>query len=107
MPRAACSPSCQRGPREGPKANRLTRPFSQRAGACPLNADGTTAAVGDHAGQAAQCIATLRGALAAAVADLTDVISTRVLVASTRQAVTVLGCDDQLVEIEAVAALVD
>jgi len=101
------------------------------AGACPLNADGSTAAVGDYAGQAAQALANLRAALAAAGADLTDVISTRVLVATTRQpdlvtawrvvrdsfgdhdvpstlvGVTVLGYDDQLVEIEAVAAVVD
>jgi len=101
------------------------------AGACPLNADGTTAAVGDYAGQAAKCIETLSGALAAAGAELTDVISTRVIVASSRQAdlvtawdvvrdafgdhdvpstlmgVTVLGYADQLVEIEAVAAVVD
>lgn len=101
------------------------------AGACPLNDDGTTAAVGDYAGQAGRCIETLKGALAAAGAELTDVISTRVLVASSSQAdlvtawevvrdafgahdvpstllgVTVLGYDDQLVEIEAVAAVVD
>jgi enamine deaminase RidA (YjgF/YER057c/UK114 family) len=74
-------------------------------------------------------MANLRAALAAAGADLTDVISTRVLVATTRQpdlvtawrvvrdsfgdhdvpstlvGVTVLGYDDQLVEIEAVAAV--
>ena len=99
------------------------------AGACPLTADGSTAAVGDYAGQAAQAVANLRAALAAAGADLTDVISTRVLVATTRQpdlvtawrvvrdsfgdhdvpstlvGVTVLGYDDQLVEIEAVAAV--
>ena len=42
------------------------------AGACPLNTDGTTAAVGDYAGQAAKCIETLQGALAAAGAGLTD-----------------------------------
>ena len=101
------------------------------AGACPLNDDGSTAAVGDYPGQAAKCIETLKGALAAAGADLNDVISTRVLVASNRQrdlvtawevvrdafaahdvpstllGVTVLGYDDQLVEIEAVAAVVD
>lgn len=101
------------------------------AGACPLNTDGTTAAVGDYAGQAAKCLETLHGALAAAGAELTDIISTRVLVASTQQAdlvtawevvrdgfgdhdvpstlmgVTVLGYDDQLVEIEAIAAVVD
>lgn len=99
------------------------------AGACPLNADGTTAAVGDHAGQAAVCVANLKTALAEAGAELTDVVSTRVLVASDSQddlvavwevvrdafgehdvpstlmGVTVLGYDDQLVEIEAVAAV--
>lgn len=99
------------------------------AGACPLNADGTTAAVGDYAGQAAVCVANLRTALAEAGAELTDVVSTRVLVASTSQkdlvaawevvrdafgehdvpstllGVTVLGYDDQLVEIESVTAL--
>lgn len=112
-----------------------TAPASARliflAGACPLNLDGTTAAVGDYAGQAAVCITNLRGALAAAGAELTDVISTRVLVASSDRAdlgsawavvreafgehdvpstllgVTVLGYEDQLVEIEAVAAVVD
>lgn len=101
------------------------------AGACPLNEDGTTAAVGDYAGQAAVCIETLTRALAAAGATLQDVISTRVLVASGEQrdlvtawevvrdafgdhdvpstlfGVTVLGYDDQLVEIEAIAAVVD
>ncbi|WP_239674863.1 RidA family protein [Natronosporangium hydrolyticum] len=101
------------------------------AGACPLNADGTTAAVGDYAGQAAKAVENLRTALADAGATIDDVISTRVLVASTSQAdlvtawevvrdafgehdvpstllgVTVLGYDDQLVEIEAVAAVRD
>lgn len=101
------------------------------AGACPLNDDGTTAAVGDYAGQAARCIETMKTALAEAGATITDVVSTRVLVASSRQAdlgtawqvvrdafgdhdvpstllgVTVLGYDDQLVEIEAVAAVRD
>ncbi|MGV0716031.1 Rid family hydrolase [Mycolicibacterium sp. XJ662] len=101
------------------------------AGACPLNDDGTTAAVGDYAGQAAVCIETMTRALAEAGATLQDVISTRVLVASAEQrdlvtawevvrdafgdhdvpstlfGVTVLGYDDQLVEIEAIAAVVD
>jgi enamine deaminase RidA (YjgF/YER057c/UK114 family) len=99
------------------------------AGSCPL--DARTVAVGDPAGQAAACVANLRQALADAGADITDVVSTRVLVASSRQAdlvaawevvrdafgehdvpstlmgVTVLGYDDQLVEVEAVAAVVD
>lgn len=101
------------------------------AGACPLNEDGSTAAVGDYAGQAAKAVENMRTALSDAGASLHDVISTRVLVASTRQedlvtawqvvrasfgdhdvpstlmGVTVLGYDDQLVEIEAVAAVVD
>ncbi|GEB44225.1 enamine deaminase RidA [Microbacterium testaceum] len=101
------------------------------AGSCPLNLDGTTTGIGDYAAQAAKCVENMRIALREAGAGLTDVISTRVLVASTRQAdllsawevvreafgehdapstllgVTVLGYDDQLVEIEAVAAVVD
>jgi enamine deaminase RidA (YjgF/YER057c/UK114 family) len=101
------------------------------AGSCPLNLDGTTAGVGDYAAQAAKCVENMRIALGEAGAEITDVISTRVLVASTRQAdlvsawevvrdafgehdvpstllgVTVLGYDHQLVEIEAVAAVVD
>ncbi|MGK5498424.1 RidA family protein [Streptomyces sp. URMC 125] len=101
------------------------------AGACPLNEDGSTAAVGDYAGQAAKALENMRTALAAAGATIEDVISTRVLVASSRQrdlvaawevvrdafgdhdvpstllGVTVLGYDDQLVEIEAVAAVPD
>jgi len=101
------------------------------AGSCPLSTDGSTVGVGDYAAQAASCIENLRTALAEAGAGITDVISTRVLVASWRQAdlvtawevvrdafgdhdipstllgVTVLGYDDQLVEIEAVAAVLD
>ncbi len=101
------------------------------AGSCPLDAAGLTVAPGDHAAQAAQCIANLGQALADAGARLIDVVSTRVLVASSRQAdlvaawevvrdafgdhdvpstllgVTVLGYDDQLVEVEAVAAVLD
>ncbi|GAA3478210.1 RidA family protein [Streptomyces yanii] len=101
------------------------------AGACPLNDDGSTAAIGDYAGQAAKAIENMQAALAASGASLQDVISTRVLVASARQedlvaawevvrdsfadhdvpstlmGVTVLGYKDQLVEIEAVAAVLD
>ncbi|MGY3848639.1 RidA family protein [Streptomyces hydrogenans] len=101
------------------------------AGSCPLDADGATVAVGDVAGQAAACVANLRTALKDTGAGLDDVISTRVLVATTRQSdlvaawqvvrdafgdhdvpstlmgVTVLGYHDQLVEIEAVAAVLD
>ncbi|MEV6697283.1 RidA family protein [Streptomyces sp. NPDC051453] len=101
------------------------------AGACPLNEDGSTVAVGDYAAQAAKAVENMRTALAESGATLDDVISTRVLVASTRQAdlvtawevvrdafgdhdvpstlmgVTVLGYHDQLVEIEGVAAVLD
>lgn len=101
------------------------------AGACPLNEDGSTAAIGDYAGQAAKAVENMRTALKDAGASLEDVISTRVLVASTRQedlgtawkvvrdafgdhdvpstlmGVTVLGYADQLVEIESVAAVID
>lgn len=101
------------------------------AGSCPLNEDGRTVAVGDYAGQAAACVETMTRALAAAGSSIQDVISTRVLVASSEQAdlvaawevvrdafgehdvpstlfgVTVLGYDDQLVELEAVAAVLD
>lgn len=98
------------------------------AGACPLDADGTTVAVGDYAGQARQVMANLRVALRDAGADLSDVLKSTVYVASTRRedlveawqvvraefgahdapstllGVTVLGYPDQLVEVEAVAA---
>jgi enamine deaminase RidA (YjgF/YER057c/UK114 family) len=97
----------------------------------PLGRDGATVGVGDYAAQAAACVSTMKDALSAAGAAISDVINTRVLVASSRQAdlvaawevvraefgshdvpstllgVTVLGYDDQLVEIEAVAAVMD
>src|SRR5690606_24912702 len=59
------------------------------AGSCPLNEDGSTAGVGDFAAQAAKCIENMKIALAAAGAEITDVISTRVLVASTSQSALV------------------
>lgn len=101
------------------------------AGSCPLGIDGTTVGVGDYAAQAAKCVENMSVVLREAGAELTDVISTRVLVASARQAdlvtawevvraafgahdvpstllgVTVLGYEHQLVEIEAVAAVLD
>jgi enamine deaminase RidA (YjgF/YER057c/UK114 family) len=101
------------------------------AGACPLNEDGSTAGVGDYAIQAEKAIQNMRLALEAAGAGIDDVISTRILVASAHHAdlvtawdvvrdafgghdvpstlmgVTVLGYRDQLVEIEAIAAVVD
>jgi hypothetical protein len=87
--------------------------------------------VGDYAAQAQRAMDNLVSALVAAGATLEKVLSTRVLVASARQSdlvaawavvrdrfgshdapstlfgVTVLGYPDQLVEIEAVAAVVD
>lgn len=99
------------------------------AGSCPLDAAGNTVGAGDYRRQAEQCAANLRIALAEASADIPDLVNTRVLVASTRQAdlvaawevirdalaphdppstlmgVTVLGYDDQLVELEAIAAV--
>ncbi|CAN5561957.1 RidA family protein [soil metagenome] len=101
------------------------------AGACPLDDDGVTVAVGDYVGQAEQCVKTMSLALDASGATIHDVISTRVLVASSRRedlgavwkvvraafadhdvpstllGVTVLGYANQLVEIEAIAAVVD
>ena len=101
------------------------------AGACPLDDDGSTLAVGDYVGQAAACIETMTRALVAAGASIDDVISTRVLVASSQRedlgavwevvrdafgdhdvpstllGVTVLGWEHLLVEIEAIAAVVD
>ncbi|GAA4836161.1 RidA family protein [Garicola koreensis] len=101
------------------------------AGSCPLTEDGATVGLGNYAAQAARCIENISTALAEAGASIEDVISTRVLVASTQQAdlvtawevvrdafgehdapstllgVTVLGYDDQLVEVEAVAAVRD
>jgi enamine deaminase RidA (YjgF/YER057c/UK114 family) len=98
------------------------------AGACPLDADGTTVAIGDVAGQAERVMANLQVALRAAGAELTDVVKSTVFVATQQQedllaawevvhrwfgdhdapstllGVAVLGYDDQLVEVEAVAA---
>jgi enamine deaminase RidA (YjgF/YER057c/UK114 family) len=97
------------------------------AGACPLDADGATVAVGDVAGQARQVMANLVTALEGAGAGLGDVLKTTVYVATTDRrdllaawdvvraafgehdapstlvGVTVLGYPDQLVEVDAVA----
>ena len=99
------------------------------AGACPLDRDGATVAAGDVTGQAEQVMANLRATLEAAGARLTDVVKTTIYVASPRRedlvlawnvvsrhfgehdvpstllGVTVLGYPDQLVEVEAIAAL--
>jgi enamine deaminase RidA (YjgF/YER057c/UK114 family) len=99
------------------------------AGACPLDESGATVAPGDVAAQAERVMANLRTALRAAGADLDDVLKTTVYVAtrkredlvaawdvvhrhfgdhdapSTLVGVSVLGYPDQLVEVEAVAAV--
>jgi len=99
------------------------------AGACPLDESGATVAPGDIAAQAEQAMANLRTALQAAGADLDDVVKSTVYVASQQRddlvaawdvvrrhfgghdapstllGVAVLGYPDQLVEVEAVAAL--
>jgi enamine deaminase RidA (YjgF/YER057c/UK114 family) len=118
-----------------PYAYAATAPADARliflAGACPLAGDGTVVSPGDVAAQTEQCIRNLNAALDAAGAELADIISTRVLVASSARSdlvdawnvvaaafdshdvpstllgVTVLGYPEQLVEIEAVAAVMD
>jgi enamine deaminase RidA (YjgF/YER057c/UK114 family) len=99
------------------------------AGAAPIDADGATVAPGDVTRQAHHCMANLKTALAEAGASLADVVKVTVYVAERLQAdlyvaweavteefgdhkpagtllgVTVLAYDDQLVEIDAVAAI--
>jgi len=99
------------------------------AGACPLDADGSTVARGDVAGQAQQVMANLAVTLRAAGAELSDVVKTTVYVATTERSdlieawevvragfghhdapstllgVGVLGYADQLVEVEAIAVV--
>lgn len=99
------------------------------AGACPLDEAGDVVAVGDVAGQAEVVMANLVTALRASGAELTDVAKSTVYVASSRRedlvaawrvvraafgdhdapstllGVAALGFPDQLVEVEAVAAL--
>ncbi|MCU1634322.1 MAG: putative translation initiation inhibitor, yjgF family [Micrococcaceae bacterium] len=118
-----------------PYAYAATAPANARliflAGSCPFDKAGATVGEGNYAAQAEQCIRNMTTALHEAGATIEDVISTRVLVASTdrndlvsawdvvRRAfgvhdvpstllgVTVLGYEHQLVEIEAVAAVRD
>ncbi|GAB3785084.1 RidA family protein [Nocardioides ungokensis] len=97
------------------------------AGACPLDAEGRIGPVGDYAGQAEQVMRNLVTALADADSQLEDVARTTVYVATDRRedlttvwevvraafgdhdppstllAVPLLGYEDQLVEVEAVA----
>lgn len=99
------------------------------AGACPLGDDGSVVAPGDLRAQAERTVANLREALAAAGCGLRDVARTTVYVASSERSdlvavwevvhaafgdhdvpstllgVAVLGYPEQLVEIEAIAAL--
>lgn len=99
------------------------------AGACPLDATGTTVGVGDVRAQAAQAMRNLGVTLADAGARLEDLVRTTVYVASSEQrdlvaawevvrdalaphdppstllGVAALGYDNQLVEVDAVAAL--
>jgi enamine deaminase RidA (YjgF/YER057c/UK114 family) len=99
------------------------------AGACPLDADGETVGPGDLAAQAEQVMENLRIALHAAGTDLENVLKTTVYVVTDRQedlltaweivrrhfgshdapstllGVSALGYTDQLVEVEAVAAI--
>jgi len=97
------------------------------AGACPLDAEGRIGPVGDYAGQAERVMHNLVTALADADSQLEDVARTTVYVATDRRedlttvwavvraafgdhdppstllAVPLLGYEDQLVEVEAVA----
>jgi enamine deaminase RidA (YjgF/YER057c/UK114 family) len=99
------------------------------AGSCPLNNDGIVPKDSDYVSQANLCISNLKKALKESGASINDVVYTRVLVASSNRAdlvntwntinkefkshnvpstlfgVTVLGYENQLVEIEAFAAI--
>jgi enamine deaminase RidA (YjgF/YER057c/UK114 family) len=99
------------------------------AGACPLDDNGNVVGAGDIQAQASLAMANLGTALAASRATLRDVLKTTIFVASAERAdldtaweviraafgdhdapstllgVSVLGYPDQLVEIEAVAAI--
>jgi enamine deaminase RidA (YjgF/YER057c/UK114 family) len=99
------------------------------AGACPLDGSGAIVAPGSLVDQAEQAMENLRAALQAAGAQLRDIVKTTVYVASADRAdlvtawdvarrnlgdhdppgtllgVSVLGYPQQLVEVEAVAAL--
>lgn len=99
------------------------------AGACPLNIEGEVPYVNDYEMQAKLCVENMKEVLKDSGASLEDVVYTRVIVASQNQSdlvtawdtirkefgdhdvpstlsgVTVLGYSNQLVEIEAVAAV--
>ena len=99
------------------------------AGACPLDEEGKVPFINDYELQAKLCVENLKQVLKDSGASLRDVVYTRVIVAtnnqtdlvttwktiksefgdhdvpSTLSGVTVLGYPEQLVEIEAIAAL--
>lgn len=99
------------------------------AGSCPLNKDRQVTLVDDYEGQARLCVDNLKEALKECEAALEDIVYTRILVASQNRSdlvtvwgiisdefedhdvpstllgVTVLGYENQLVEIEAIAAV--
>jgi enamine deaminase RidA (YjgF/YER057c/UK114 family) len=99
------------------------------AGACPLDLGGAIVAVGDVTRQTEQVMANLATALNAAGARMTDVVKTTIYVASDQRedllaawnvissafgdhdvpstllGVVVLGYPDQLVEVDAIAAV--
>ncbi|MFS0777484.1 RidA family protein [Neobacillus sp. 3P2-tot-E-2] len=99
------------------------------AGACPLTKEGIVPASSDYEIQANLCVENLKAALKECGATLEDIVYTRILVASQNRAdlvttwqtirrefgnhdvpstlsgVTILGYTNQLVEIEAVAAV--
>ncbi|MDS1115414.1 Rid family hydrolase [Gordonia westfalica] len=119
------------GPRDGHTRSATVAPGSLvfTAGAAPIDEQGVTVAPGNVSEQARQCMANLQTALAEAGASLDDVAKVTVFVAEHLQAdlvvawdavteafgdhkpagsllgVSVLAYDDQLVEIEAVAAI--
>jgi enamine deaminase RidA (YjgF/YER057c/UK114 family) len=99
------------------------------AGACPLNKEGEVPILNDYELQAKLCVENLKETLIECGASLENIVYTRVLVASqnrsdlvtawrairsefgehdvpsTLTGVTVLGYENQLVELEAVAAI--
>ena len=99
------------------------------AGSCPINKDREVTLINDFTAQAKLCVENLKEALKECSASIEDVVYTRILVASqyrddlvdvwgvisdafgehdvpsTLSGVTILGYENQLVEIEAVAAV--
>ena len=97
------------------------------AGACPLDDDGRVVAAGDRGIQASKCVDNLLAALAEREASAGDLLKTTIFVVadsredlvgvwevvearlgripSTLLGVSLLGYPDQLVEIEAIAAI--